>query len=87
MNVCDVIRRVRKEKGLSQTELAKKSDVHLITIWHLENGKNVGMSVLERVCKCLDLELKVEQKTKKENENKEEVCPQEVGIGEFQGAE
>lgn len=43
------IKEKRIEMGMSQEDLANKSDVTKLTIWNIENGKNVSVKLLEKI--------------------------------------
>jgi transcriptional regulator with XRE-family HTH domain len=52
----------RKEKGCSQTELARKAGVSLSTVDLLENGRayEIGYSKLTRILAAVGLELRLQ---------------------------
>ena len=48
------IRRIRRERGMSVEELAKKVGVHPFSIYRYESGKREpGVSVANRIAKAL----------------------------------
>ena len=53
------LREARKEKGLTQTELAKLSGVSRVTINRLENGtlKETTIGTLTKLATCLEVNL------------------------------
>lgn len=52
-----VIKKIRKEKKLSQQQLADLLDVDRQYVWRLENGKiNFTMDYLDKIIKKLDCE-------------------------------
>lgn len=53
------LREIRKEKGLTQTELAKLSGVSRVTINRLEKGtlKETTIGTLTKIAACLDVNL------------------------------
>lgn len=52
------LREKRKERGMTQTELAEKAGVRQATISELETGetRRVDLDVLDRLCKALRVE-------------------------------
>ena len=58
MSMGDLIKELRTERGLSQQELSKFSNVPFTTINKLENGKaNVTIDTLERILAVFSYEL------------------------------
>lgn len=52
------IARIRKEKGMTQMELADKAGIHRAYIGHIERGeKNLSLSTLQKIAKALDKEI------------------------------
>jgi transcriptional regulator with XRE-family HTH domain len=52
------LQRLRKERGLSQEELAHAADVHQTYVSDLERGKrNPSILVLDRLAKALEADL------------------------------
>ncbi len=52
------IRDIRKEKGISQLELANKIGVSQAYITYLENGqRNIDLKMLEKIAKALDVSI------------------------------
>ncbi len=52
----DMIAKVRKEKGMSKTELAKLTDINIGHITHIEKGeRNPSHKALKNICKALDI--------------------------------
>ena len=68
----DIIRKKRKQLGLSQKQIAYKLGCTWTTISNLERGVNVNHGLLQKVCEILGLEVQivdvcpVEGKPKKE---------------------
>lgn len=68
----DIIRKKRKQLGLSQKQIADKLGCTWTTISNLERGVNVNHSLLQKVCEMLGLKVQivdvspVEGKAKKE---------------------
>lgn len=51
----------RKSKGLTQEMLSEMSGLDRTNIAKIENGKySVGVDVLGKICKALEVELKIE---------------------------
>lgn len=57
-----VIKEKRKKMKMTQDELGSRVDACYISIGHLEQGKNVGTKLLEKVCNELELEISVKDK-------------------------
>jgi transcriptional regulator with XRE-family HTH domain len=56
MNLGENIKRLRKEKGWSQTQLAKKVGCHLSNITRIETGKYVpALETVTQIAKILDV--------------------------------
>ena len=51
----DLVKALRKQRGLSQTQLAKSLDVSRTTIQNLELGKNFTVDTILKVFKEMDL--------------------------------
>jgi len=52
------IREIRKERGMSQTELAEKAGISLITISRIERGeRDPHLTTLLRIARGLDVRL------------------------------
>ena len=60
VNIGRAIRRIRKSRGLTQTEVAERAGVDQAYITMLERGKrkNPTLIVLERIADALRVELK-----------------------------
>ena len=59
LNIADIITKARKEKGISQNELAKKLFVTRQAISNWENGKTFpDISVIFKLCKILDIDIR-----------------------------
>jgi transcriptional regulator with XRE-family HTH domain len=55
----EVIRELRKERSLSQEELADKADVHRTYIGMIERGeKNITLENIQKLAKALNVSLK-----------------------------
>lgn len=63
MDIGNIIRENRKEKGWSMEALARKANVSYYTILNIENGKHLpSFGVISEVLNALDLEMKVVKK-------------------------
>lgn len=52
---------IRNKKGLSIRQLADTCGVNFANIYKIENGKyNVSIDILNKICKALGVELKIE---------------------------
>lgn len=59
MNFGLKVREIRKEKGLSQEELAHKADLHRTYIGMIERAeKNVTLLNIEKIANALEVEIK-----------------------------
>lgn len=61
----NAIRRARKKRGLSQSELGKKAGVRQETISLIENGNPAAkLETILAILSALDLELRINERTK-----------------------
>ena len=52
----DMIAKVRKEKGMTKTELAKLTEINIGHLTHIEKGeRNPSHKALKNICKALDI--------------------------------
>jgi len=52
----DMIAKVRKEKGISKTELARLTEINIGHLTHIEKGeRNPSHKALKNICKALDI--------------------------------
>ena len=52
----DMIAKVRKEKGMTKTELAKLTDINIGHLTHIEKGeRNPSHKALKNICRALDI--------------------------------
>jgi len=52
----DMIAKVRKEKGMSKTELARLTEINIGHLTHIEKGeRNPSHKALKNICKALDI--------------------------------
>ncbi len=70
MSLTKLIRDMRREKKLSQGYLAHEAGVHINTISRMEAGKDVMLSVFERVADALgyEVELLPKETTSEQNQ-------------------
>lgn len=53
------VREIRKEKGISQEELAHKADLHRTYIGMIERAeKNITLINIDKIAKALEVEIK-----------------------------
>jgi HTH-type transcriptional regulator / antitoxin HipB len=52
----------RQKQGITQTELARRSGITQQQLSKLERGENCNISTFLKVCSCLDVEVKLNQK-------------------------
>lgn len=54
----DKVREIRKEKGLSQEQLAYKADLHRTYIGMIERAeKNITLTSIEKIANALDVDI------------------------------
>lgn len=53
----DRIERLRKEKNLTQEELAVKAGLHRAYFWDIESGRNVSIKTAYKIAKALGVKL------------------------------
>lgn len=53
----DVIRKIRKQKGLSQGELANRASLHRDTVVRAEQSGNVGVLFIYQIASALDVHI------------------------------
>lgn len=51
------IERLRKEKGLTQEELAEKAGLHRAYFWDIENGRNISVKTAYKIARALGVSL------------------------------
>lgn len=49
------IEKLRKEKGLTQEELAEKAGLHRSYFWDIENGRNISIKTAYKITKGLGI--------------------------------
>lgn len=53
----DRIERLRKQKGMTQEELAEKAGLHRAYFWDIENGRNISIKTAYKIARALDVSL------------------------------
>lgn len=56
-NLGDRIEKLRKEKGLTQEELAEKAGLHRAYFWDIESGRNISVKTAYKIAKALGVKL------------------------------
>lgn len=51
------IERLRKDKGMTQEELAEKADLHRAYFWDIENGRNISIKTAYKIARALGVSL------------------------------
>ena len=51
----DNLRRIRKEKDITRTQLSEKAKVHYRTIKNIEDGKGTRYAILEKLAAALEV--------------------------------
>lgn len=51
------IEKLRKEKGLTQEELAEKAGLHRAYFWDIENGRNISIKTAYMIARALGVSL------------------------------
>ena len=51
------IERLRKDKDLTQEELAEKAGLHRAYFWDIENGRNISIKTAYKVARALGVKL------------------------------
>ena len=52
------IEKLRREKNLTQEELAEKAGLHRAYFWDIENGRNISIKTAYKIAKALGVPLK-----------------------------
>ncbi|HVX26160.1 MAG TPA: helix-turn-helix transcriptional regulator [Parafilimonas sp.] len=55
MNLGKAIKEIRKQKGLTQSELAKAANLTQAALSQIENGKRPGIQTLKKISKALKI--------------------------------
>lgn len=59
MTIGEQIRNIRKEKGLTQKELARRVGLSWETISNVENNKYTSLKTLNKIAKALDINIQI----------------------------
>lgn len=59
MTIGEQIRNIRKEKGLTQKELAHRVGLSWQTISNVENNKYTSLKTLNKIAKVLDINIQI----------------------------
>ena len=51
------IEKLRKQKGLTQEELAEKAGLHRAYFWDIENGRNISIKTAYNIARALGVKL------------------------------
>jgi transcriptional regulator with XRE-family HTH domain len=51
------IEKLRKQKGMTQEDLAAKAGLHRAYFWDIENGRNISIKTAYKIAKALDVTL------------------------------
>lgn len=51
------IEQLRKQKGLTQEELAEKAGLHRAYFWDIENGRNISIKTAYNIARALGVKL------------------------------
>lgn len=51
------IEKLRKEKGLTQEELAEKAGLHRAYFWDIESGRNISVKTAYKIARALGVKL------------------------------
>ena len=51
------IERLRKDKDLTQEELAEKAGLHRAYFWDIENGRNISVKTAYKIARALGVKL------------------------------
>lgn len=55
--VAENIEKYRKQKGLTQEELAEKAGLNRSYFWDIENGRNISIKTAYKLAKALNIKL------------------------------
>lgn len=53
----DHVEKLRKEKGITQEDLAAKAGLHRAYFWDIENGRNISLKTAYKIAKALGVSL------------------------------
>lgn len=52
------IEKLRKQKGMTQEQLAEKAGLHRAYFWDIENGRNISIKTAYKIARALGVNLK-----------------------------
>ena len=52
------IERLRKQKRMTQEELAEKAGLHRAYFWDIENGRNISIKTAYKIAQALNVKVK-----------------------------
>lgn len=56
--LAEQIEKLRKEKGMTQEELAEKAGLHRAYFWEIENGRNISIKTAYKIAHALGVKVK-----------------------------
>mgnify|MGYP001611952856 CR=1 FL=1 len=56
-NLGERIERLRRDKGMTQEELAEKAGLHRAYFWDIENGRNISIKTAYNIARALGVKL------------------------------
>lgn len=56
--IADQIEKLRKEKGMTQEELAEKAGLHRAYFWDIENGRNISIKTAYKIARALNVKVR-----------------------------
>lgn len=51
------VERLRRQKGITQEELAEKAGLHRAYFWDIENGRNISIKTAYKIARALGVSL------------------------------
>lgn len=57
MKLGERIEKLRKERHLTQEQLAERAKLHRSHFWDIEQGRNVSIKTAQKIAKALDVSL------------------------------
>ena len=51
------IEKLRRQKGITQEELAEKASLHRAYFWDIENGRNISIKTAYKIARALDVNM------------------------------
>lgn len=56
-NLSERIEKLRKEKGMTQEQLADKAGLHRAYFWDIESGRNISVKTAYKIARALGITL------------------------------